>query len=211
MPRLLNHLTRKRTLAESSKIRGEVFWERHLKVEWVAGNGVIEAKAPGMEELAGGRIGKAPVKGRLAIKCIADDGGAKGGEMNTDLVGAPGLNVAFYTSNPKTGQRTHPPPTPNTRGTTISAHPLRMIASLSRLSFSYIAEPSLSFGRRAQFPHIVAKPRQPCRTPQRRGDRPPSRWPPRRAPDAALSAPYPSMAARSQASDSSRKAPSRSA
>lgn len=98
MPRLLNHLTRKRTLAESSKIRGEVFWERRLKVEWVAGNGVIEAKTPGMEELAGGRIGKAPVKGRLAIKCIADDGGAKGGEMNTDLVGAPGLNVAFYTS-----------------------------------------------------------------------------------------------------------------
>ena len=146
MPRLLNHLTRKRTLAESSKIRGEVFWERRLKIEWVAGNGVIEAKTPGMEELAGGRIGKAPVKGRLAIKCIADDGGAKGGEMNTDLVGAPGLNVAFYTSNPRTGQRTHPPPTPNTRGTTISAHPLRMIASRSRLSFSYIRTILASMG-----------------------------------------------------------------
>ena len=46
--------------------------------------------------------------------------------------------------NPQTGHSTHPPPIPSANGTRISGHPLRMMASFSRLSFSYISKPSFS-------------------------------------------------------------------
>lgn len=52
---------------------------------------------PGVEELAGGGIGKAVVEGGFPIERVTDDGGAEGGEVDADLVSAAGLDVAFHT------------------------------------------------------------------------------------------------------------------
>ena len=58
---------------------------------------MLEEEAPGVEELAGGGIGKVIVEGGFPIERVANDGGAEGGEVNTDLVSAAGLDVAFHT------------------------------------------------------------------------------------------------------------------
>ena len=57
---------------------------------------MVEEEAPGVKELTGGGIGKSMVEGGFPIKRVADNGGAEGGEVDTDLVRAPGLDVAFH-------------------------------------------------------------------------------------------------------------------
>ena len=49
-----------------------------------------------MEELARRGIGKAMVERRFSIERVANNGRAQGGEVDTDLVSTPGLDVAFH-------------------------------------------------------------------------------------------------------------------
>ena len=57
---------------------------------------MIEEEAPGVEELAGGGIGKSMVEGRFPIERVTDDGGAEGSKVDADLMGTTGLDVAFH-------------------------------------------------------------------------------------------------------------------
>ena len=84
-------------------------------------------------------------------------GGTRRGLRKNHIINAAKIthsaNHAVAThGNPKTGHNTHPPPMPNTSGTRISGHPLRMMTSLSRLSFSYMRTILLSQGTSAQLP-----------------------------------------------------------
>ena len=49
-----------------------------------------------MEELARRGIGKSMVERRFSIERVANNGRAQGGEVDTDLVSTPGLDVAFH-------------------------------------------------------------------------------------------------------------------